>query len=70
MSTSDPNRPGGPDKAPAADEPTGSIEPTTPASDDSSSPRADSSKYSGFGIRISSRTFVSIAVITGRECPQ
>jgi hypothetical protein len=36
MSTSDPNRPGGPDKAPAADEPTGSIEPTTPASDDSS----------------------------------
>ena len=35
MSTSDPNRPGGPDKAPAADEPTGSIEPTTPASDDS-----------------------------------
>lgn len=35
MSTSDPNRPGGPDEAPAADESADTIEPTTPASDDS-----------------------------------
>jgi hypothetical protein len=34
MSTSDPNRPGGPDEAPAADESAGSIEQTTPAADD------------------------------------